>query len=132
MPSAFLDTNVVLYLLSADAVKANRAEALLMEGAVVSVQVLNEVTSVCLRKLRMPWFEIETLVGTVNAHCDVQPLTAQSHAQAMRLAQRHRLSFHDAHVVSSALLAGASMLYSEDTHNGLAIGGLQIRNPFVG
>ena len=130
MHSPFLDSNVVLYLLSADAAKADRAEALLAAGAVVSVQVLNEVTSVCLRKLQMPWPEVETLIGAVKAHCDVQPLTAESHAQAMLLAQRHRLSFYDAHIVSSALLAGAPVLYSEDMHNGLAVGGLQIRNPF--
>mgnify|MGYP000529977934 CR=1 FL=1 len=132
MPSAFLDSNVVLHLLSADTARADRAEVLLAQGAVVSVQVLNEVSSVCLRKLRMSWPEVETLIGAVKAHCDVQPLTAQSHAQAMQLAQRHRLSFYDAHIVSSALLAGASVLYSEDMHNGLAIRGLQIRNPFVG
>lgn len=34
----FFDTNVVL---SADAAKADRAEALLAEGGIVSVQVLN-------------------------------------------------------------------------------------------
>lgn len=37
---AFFDTNVVLYLFSADAAKADRAEALLADGGIVSVQVL--------------------------------------------------------------------------------------------
>jgi predicted nucleic acid-binding protein len=38
---AFFDTNVVLYLLSADAAKADRAEELLAAGGTISVQVLN-------------------------------------------------------------------------------------------
>jgi len=39
---SFFDTNVLLYLLSKDAAKADLAEALLATGGVVSVQVLNE------------------------------------------------------------------------------------------
>jgi len=50
---AFLDTNVLLYLLSGDAAKADRAEKLIAAGGVVSVQVLNEFTSVASRKLGM-------------------------------------------------------------------------------
>ena len=45
----FVDTNVLLYLLSSDADKANRAEELLARRIVVSVQVLNEYYSVMLK-----------------------------------------------------------------------------------
>ena len=55
---AFLDTNVLLYLLSRDAAKADRAEALVVAGGVISVQVLNEFASVASRKLEMSWAEI--------------------------------------------------------------------------
>jgi predicted nucleic acid-binding protein len=47
----FFDTNVLLYLLSKDTAKADRAEVLLASGGVVSVQVLNEFASVASRKL---------------------------------------------------------------------------------
>ena len=47
---SFFDTNVLLYLLSKDAAKADLAEALLATGGVVSVQVLNEFASVATRK----------------------------------------------------------------------------------
>ena len=46
------DTNVVLYLLSGDAAKANRAAQLLERGGTISVQVLNEFTAVSVRKIR--------------------------------------------------------------------------------
>jgi len=126
----FLDSNVVLYLLSGDALKADRAQALLEAGAVISVQVLNEVTSVCLRKLKMPWNEIDALLLAVKAACQVLPLTMVSHEKAVALAKRFQLSFYDANIVASALVSGAPMLLSEDMHSGLLIDGLVIQNPF--
>jgi predicted nucleic acid-binding protein len=127
----FIDSNVVLYLLSGDAAKADRAEAVLQAGGVVSVQVLNEVASVCLRKLKMPWEEVDALLQAVKAACDVQPLTVQSHEKAVELAKRFKLSLYDANIVASALISGAQLLLSEDMHSGLLIDGLLIQNPFL-
>src|SRR5512143_2320292 len=53
--AAFFDTNVLLYLLSGDPMKADRAETLLAAGGVISVQVLNEFAAVASRKLAMDW-----------------------------------------------------------------------------
>ena len=130
MTKPFLDSNIVLYLLSADATKADRAQALLEAGAVISVQVLNEVTSVCLRKLKMPWHEIDALLLAVKAACEVLPLTVVSHELATEVAKRYQLSFYDANIVACALLSGTPMLLSEDMHSGLLIEGLVIQNPF--
>ena len=127
----FLDSNIVLYLLSGDNRKADQAQALLQSGPVISVQVLNEVTAVCKRKLGMPWSEIQTLVETLKAFCRVEPVTMQSHALAMVLAQQHQLSFYDAHIAASAVMANVQTLFSEDMHNGLRIRGLTIQNPFA-
>jgi len=63
--SGFLDSNVVLYLLSADASKADRVERLLKTKPVISVQVLNEVTHVCRRKLGMRWEEITEFTKSI-------------------------------------------------------------------
>ena len=130
MSKPFLDSNIVLYLLSGDAAKADRAQALLEAGGVISVQVLNEVTSVCHRKLKMPWLEIDALLMAVKAACEVLPLTLASHEKAVDVAKRFRLSFYDANIVASALLSGAPLLLSEDMHSGMLIDGLEIRNPF--
>ena len=130
MSQPFLDSNVVLYLLSGDRVKAERAQALLEAGGVISVQVLNEVTSICLRKLKMPWPEVDALLLAVKAACEVMPLTVASHEKAVELAKRFQLSFYDANIVASALLSGAPVLLSEDMHSGMQIDGLFIQNPF--
>ena len=130
MSKPFLDSNIVLYLLSGDAAKADRAQALLQAGGFISVQVLNEVTSVCLRKLKMPWQEVDALLAAIKAACEVLPLTVVSHERAVELAKRFQLSFYDANIVASAILSGAPTLLSEDVHSGLLIDGLVIQNPF--
>ena len=130
MSKPFVDSNIVLYLLSGDVAKADRAQALLEAGGVISVQVLNEVTSVCLRKLKMPWQEVDALLLAVKAACSVLPLTVTSHEKAIEIAKRFQLSFYDANIVATALISGAQILWSEDMHSGLLIDGLVIQNPF--
>jgi len=127
----FLDSNIVLYLLSGDAEKADRAQTLLEAGCVISVQVLNEVASVCMRKLKMPWQEIEALLIAVKAACQVVPLTLESHEKAIEVAKRFKLPFYDANIVACALLSGVPELLSEDMRGGLQIDGLVIQNPFT-
>ena len=128
---AFLDTNVIVYLLSADASKADRAAELLERGGLVSVQVLNEFTAVAMRKLRMKIAEIRGVLTTVRALCKVIPLDLATHDRALELVERHRLSIFDALIVSAAIGADCTTLWSEDLHHGHRIERLTIRNPFV-
>ena len=131
MSQPFIDSNIVLYLLSGDAIKADRAEVLLEAGGVISVQVLNEVASVCQRKLKMSWEEIEMLLMAVKSACNVLPLTVASHEKAVEVARRFRLSIYDANIVASAILSGAGVLLSEDMQSGMNIESLTIQNPFL-
>lgn len=131
MSPSFFDSNVVLYLLSGDAAKADRAEALLEAGGVISVQVLNEVTSVCRRKLKMPWTEIDALLLAAKTACEVVPLTVASHEKAVEVAKRLQLSMYDAHIVATALSSGVEVLFTEDMQSGMRIDGLTLQNPFL-
>jgi predicted nucleic acid-binding protein len=128
----FFDTNVLLYLLSADTAKADRAEELLAMGGTISVQVLNEFVAVSARKLRMSWTEIREILGQVRAVCAVVPVSIEAHELALRIAERYGLSIYDALIVSAALLADCKTLHSEDMQDGLLIDRrLTIRNPFA-
>ncbi len=127
----FFDTNVLLYLLSGDASKADRAEGVLASGGIVSVQVLNEFAAVGIRTLGMTWTEIADVLDTVRRLCSVEPLTVETHDRGRDLAVRYGFSVYDAMIVAAALIAGADMLYSEDLHNGLRVeGSLLVCNPF--
>src|SRR5437588_3734191 len=75
----FFDTNVLLYLVSADSAKADRAEALAANGGVISVQVLNEFASVGLRKLAMPLGEVREVLSTIRALCEVMPIDIETY-----------------------------------------------------
>jgi predicted nucleic acid-binding protein len=128
----FFDTNVVLYLLSADTAKADRAEELLALGGTISVQVLNEFSAVASRRLRMSWTEIREVLAQVRAVCAVEPLTLETHERALRIAERYRLSIYDALIVAAALLAKCQTLHSEDMQDGQVVERqLTIRNPFA-
>jgi predicted nucleic acid-binding protein len=134
MPDAetFFDTNVLLYLLSDDAAKADRAEELLARGGVISVQVLNEFVAVAARKLRMSWGEIKDVLFPIRAVCEIRPVTVETHDRGLEIAERFGLSIYDAMIVASALLAGCKTLYSEDLQNLQMIDRrVRIRNPFA-
>ena len=88
----FFDTNILLYLLSADAAKAGRAEVLLAGGGVVSVQVLNEFASVASRKLAMTISEIRDILSVVRAVCIVRILDIETHELGLDLVERYRFS----------------------------------------
>jgi predicted nucleic acid-binding protein len=127
----FLDSNVVLYLLSGDSTKADKVESLLATGPVISVQVLNEVTHVCRRKLQMDWDEIAQLLELLRKFCKVVPFTEAIHDHARSIAEQHKLSFYDACIVAAAATAGCQTLYSEDMKHGQRLeGGLSLKNPF--
>ena len=100
-------------------------------GGIISVQVLNEVASVCRRKLKMPWVEVEALLLAVKTACEIMPLTVASHEKAVELSKRFELSLFDANIVATALISGAEVLFSEDMHNKLLIDRLLIQNPFI-
>jgi predicted nucleic acid-binding protein len=127
----FFDTNVLLYLLSENAEKADRAEALLGSGGVVSVQVLNELASVALGKKAVDFMELREILSTVRAVCSVKALDTETHEMGLDVAERYRFSIYDSLIVAAALRAGCSTLYTEDLQDGQKIERLTIRNPFV-
>jgi predicted nucleic acid-binding protein len=126
---SFFDTNVLLYLLSADA-KAEKAEALLAKGGTISVQVLNEFASTASRKLKMKWPEIREILATIRAVCDVVPVTVEVHERGLAIVERYGVSFYDSLILAAAEEAGCRVVYSEDMQNGQKIREMIIRNPF--
>lgn len=127
----FLDTSVLLYLLSGDSTRADRVEQLLAEQGTISVQVLNEFAVVALRKLKMPLVDVKEILGTVRAVCRIEPLTIATHDRGLAICERYGFSLYDSMVVASALIAGTKVLYSEDLQNGQVIDAqLRVVNPF--
>jgi predicted nucleic acid-binding protein len=131
MPGKFFDTHILVYLASGDAEKADRAESILGDGGVISVQVLNELTNVARRKMRMTWADTHAFLSLIRRLLTVQPMTVETHETGLALAERYNLSTYDAMIAASALHAGCDTLWSEDMQDGMALGqGLRVVNPF--
>jgi predicted nucleic acid-binding protein len=129
---AFFDTSVLLYLLSKDAEKADRVEALLAERGTISVQVLNEFAAVATRKLKMPLPDVKEILDTVRAVCDVVPVTVATHDRALAIVERYGFSLYDSLLIAAALIASSKRLYCEDLqHDQLIDRQLRVVNPFI-
>jgi predicted nucleic acid-binding protein len=128
----FFDTNILLYLLSADTRKASRAEELIASRGIISVQVLNEFVAVALRKRVLEFDEIREILSTIRGLCAVRPIDIETHELALDLAEQHHFSIYDALIIAAALRAECTVLYTEDLQHNQRIEGLMIKNPFVG
>jgi predicted nucleic acid-binding protein len=129
---SFADSNVVLYTIGKDARKAEIARALLAEPQAVSVQVVNECVSVCLRKLSFTREQAYAFARTLMDRTEVLSLDESTVDQAAALAIRYQLSHWDALIVAAALLAGCETLYSEDLQHGQVFDSrLTVINPFL-
>ncbi len=131
MPGSFFDTNVLVYLAARDPIKADCVEELVERGGTVSVQVLNELSNVARRKMRLSWSETHDFLSKIRSLLEVQPITIEVHEVGLGLAESHGLSVYDAMIVASALESGCDTLWSEDMQDGLVINrSLRITNPF--
>jgi predicted nucleic acid-binding protein len=131
----FFDTNILVYAYTNDPRKTV-SRRLMSEvpaiGGCISVQILNELTNVFMRKLKMPWHDIErAIVGVRHIFGSISPITEATHASAFGLCRDHSLSIYDALIVSSALETGCTQLLSEDMQPGCKFGNLTIVNPFL-
>lgn len=133
----FLDTNVLVYLFDADNPAKQRSVQDLLssrelrEQLILSTQVLQEFYVSVTRKLVAP-------LDPEAAFQAVQDLTAFPIVQidpplillAIQRSRKAKVSFWDALILEAALVAGATLLYSEDFQDGAVFGGLRIANPF--
>ena len=130
-PGDFLDSNILVYAFTSDP-RAAMAQALLERGCIIGVQGLNEFTNVAKRKLGMTWAEVRDALSAIRAVCGtIVPMDAETHADALRIAERYGYTIFDALMIASALRAECGILWSEDMHHGHVVDQrLRIANPF--
>jgi predicted nucleic acid-binding protein len=135
--AAFLDTNVLLYSISLrhDERKKRVAAATLLQRLDIglSIQVLQEFYAQATRPTRTDRLSHCDAVELIEAwtRFAVQPMTLEVFMDALRITERHRLSYWDSAIVAAALALGCRELYSEDMQHGLSIDGLRLINPFL-
>jgi predicted nucleic acid-binding protein len=140
MPSGkiicFVDTNVLLYgrdrknpdkrAAAADWIRRLSAGRQL----VISPQVMNEYSSVVLRKRVMADLsELEMDLEGMKEWCTAET-TADTASMGLRLHRSYGFSFYDSVLLASALTASCNVFLSEDMNGGQRIDGLLLVNPF--
>lgn len=127
----FVDTNVLLYLVSNDTRRINVTERLLGHSPHISVQVLNEMAAVLTRKVGLSIRESYEITKTISAHCTVVDVTQDDHELACSIVSRYEYSFYDALMIATALRCDARRLYTEDMQHGqIILRTLRIIDPF--
>jgi predicted nucleic acid-binding protein len=127
----FFDTNVLLYLISGDLPKSRQLDVHLLQGGMISVQVLNELTNVARRKYGLHISQIHPFLMTLREALVVLPLSLEVHETGLEIIERYGLSTYDAMIVAAALHGNCGTVLSEDMQDGMSIyGKLRILNPF--
>jgi predicted nucleic acid-binding protein len=133
---AFVDTNVFVYLYSenaGDTDKRFRAYSVFEKyDCQISTQVLNEFSHVCVKKLKIPNSDIQSLISQICSYCDLSYINEETIKQALSIHGRYGYSYYDSLMASSALETGCKYLLSEDMADGQVIDGvLTIKNIFA-
>ena len=131
------DTNILVYAQQEIGVDIRHQQAAdlinkaLNTGAIIPLQVLSEFMNVCKRKLAIAPLDA---IGQVQDYLEVfecPQTTAEDVTDAALLVEQSKLSYFDALILTVASRAGATILLSEDMHDGLEVDGLRMVNPFV-
>jgi predicted nucleic acid-binding protein len=134
--ACFLDTNILLYSISADLAEVpKRGIALdLLDRADIglSVQVLSEFYVQATRTSRADRIEHDIAAGLVACwlRFPVQDNTAATLRHALDIRAATGFSFWDSAIIAAASALGCHDLMSEDLTHGRVVAGVRIVNPF--
>ena len=133
----FVDTNVLIYAVSADAedaAKRRRALDLLAQrDLALSVQVLQEFYVQATRPSRPGRLSHDEAVDFAEAllRFPVQAMTLDAMRTAFSICERFGLSYWDSAILAAARIRGCDAVYSEDLSAEQEYDGLRVINPFA-
>ena len=131
--NCFIDTNILIYCYTSD--EPNKKQKAIsvasQDHAVISTQVLSELSNILKRKFNISWTEIKDVITELKEGFDIYVNSPETIESAVHIADRYKYSFYDSLILASAISANCKTLYSEDMHDGQVIeNSLTIKNPF--
>lgn len=130
---AFFDSNLLVYLYSEQESEKRQAviNSLNQYMGVISTQVLNEFSNVCIRKLKLQNASVKKAIDKICIMYDVLTIDESHVKEALDLRERYGYSYYDCLIIASALSGGCDYLLTEDLSDGQIIDGkLTIKNIF--
>ena len=134
----FVDSNVLIYAHDTSAggkrevAAARLADLWRTRAGIISVQVLQELYVNITRKVARPLAKA-AVIPLLEAYAKWRIVVpdAATVVQSVRVEERFQLSFWDALIVTSAQMAGAKRLLTEDLQGGQNFDGVVVENPFL-
>ena len=130
----FIDTNILIYLYSQEASKQNKILSLLNrdEIFVISTQIIMEFCNVLVRKLKYTKSELDIAIEDFNRNFEISYINQNTIKKALEIHEVYKYSLFDCLVISTAMEANCSIIYSEDMqHNQMIDNKVKIINPFI-
>lgn len=134
MNKHFIDTNVLIYAYSNDEPEKSQQanEVIFADNTLISLQVINEFSNICLRKLNITPQNIIASIEELTSIIIVTGFSQSTQIRALQLINKYRFSYYDSLIIATALENSCSVLYSEDMqHNQKIENQLRIINPFL-
>ena len=131
-----LDTNILIYATTDDDARQRHLAACdLLERiahlrAIVPLQVVGEFLNVCRKRKQLSYTSAIERADHILRVYRCIATTRPDYLRAAIAAHRFRLQYFDALIVTVALRAGATLLFSEDMQDGFHMEGLTIVDPF--
>jgi predicted nucleic acid-binding protein len=117
----FLDSNILIYLVSSDESKKEKSTILLNPRFYISTQVVAENINVCLRKFKLTKDKAYNHGNFLLSKFNLITIEKSFFPIAFQLSKKYQFSFWDSLIVATALQSDCSLLYSEDMHDGLIV-----------
>ena len=131
--SVFIDTNILIYLYSEDETEKQQIIENLTNQflPVISIQVLNEISNVMRKKMKLDYQAISGVIDELSTYCIIKVLTLETTKSAIKIAEKYKYSYYDSLIIASALENQCNTLYSEDMqHEQYIENQVRIINPF--
>ena len=131
------DTNILVYAEALDDPfqRHIKSRSLLgkatLSDAIIPLQVFAELSNVCNRKNILKPLDLATRIAEYESFFQTPANDMRDILLASTIAEQFKMQYFDALIIAVAARAGATILLSEDMHDGLEIGGLKIINPFA-
>lgn len=130
----FIDTNILIYLISDDARKKIKAKEILFSSGepVISSQVISEFANACLTKNLLKLDKIISLSAKFMDALEFSMIEEATIKKSLQIKKVYNYSYWDCLIIASALENNCTTLYTEDMQSDHTIERrLKIVNPFV-
>ena len=129
----FIDSNILIYAYSkTEPDKRQKAQDTIdKHNSIISIQVINEFSSNCLKKLNKTYEEVIAAIFEITHNFPITQVTIPIVIKAIVLQNRYRFNYYDCIMLASALEHDCKFIFSEDMQHGQIIEDkLTILNPF--